>query len=247
MSPVEVKFIGSGDAFGSGGRLQCCLLVKGGEPGFLIDCGASSMIGLNRAGEDPERIGLILASNLHGDHLGGVPYFIIDAQLNRKRKAELIIAGPPGLKERLPLIMDACFPGASTDRLRFLLRLVELAPGRELSIDGITVASFSVPSREGDPHLALRVACGGKVIAYSGDTEWDEVLVAAAGGADLFVAESYFFEKQVRFHMDYRTLIRRTRGMGIKRIVLTHMSEEMLASLDRVECEYAEDGKTLII
>ena len=247
MGGVEVCFPGSGDAFGSGGRLQSCILVKGGAADFLIDCGASSMIALKRAGEDPNQIGLIVTSNLHGDHLGGVPYFILDAQLNRKRSGELIIAGPPGLKDRLPMIMDACFPGSSINGLRYPLRVMELKPGEDFSINGTIVASYPVPCLEGDPHLALRIACAGRIIAYSGDAEWDEVLAAAAEGADLFIAESYFFNKKVRFHMDYHTLMSRTKGIGVKRTILTHMSEEMLASLDRVECEFAEDGKTLEI
>ena len=55
--PVELRFIGSGDAFGSGGRFQTCLHLSGaGEP-VLIDCGASSLIALKRAGVDPGGIG----------------------------------------------------------------------------------------------------------------------------------------------------------------------------------------------
>ncbi|HVO65085.1 MAG TPA: hypothetical protein VMT12_01270 [Syntrophales bacterium] len=40
MNHVEVQFLGSGDAFGSGGRLQSCVLVKYSCGQFLIDCGA---------------------------------------------------------------------------------------------------------------------------------------------------------------------------------------------------------------
>jgi ribonuclease BN (tRNA processing enzyme) len=94
---MRLKFLGSGDAFGSGGRLNTCFLVNHGEAGFLIDCGASAMISIRRFGVDPNQIGVIVLSHLHADHFGGVPFFILDAQLVSRRTRPLIIAGPKGL------------------------------------------------------------------------------------------------------------------------------------------------------
>ncbi len=37
MNKVLIKFLGSGDAFGSGGRLQTCIFVQSGDTGFLLD------------------------------------------------------------------------------------------------------------------------------------------------------------------------------------------------------------------
>ena len=44
------------------------------------------------------------------------------------------------------------------------------------------------------------------VIAYLGDTEWTDVLLEVARGADLFVCEAYFYDKRVRNHLSYTTL-----------------------------------------
>src|ERR1700722_15513884 len=41
---MQVTFLGSGDAFGSGGRFNTCFLVEAAAASFLIDCGASSLI-----------------------------------------------------------------------------------------------------------------------------------------------------------------------------------------------------------
>jgi hypothetical protein len=38
---MHVRVLGSGDAFGSGGRLNTCFVVHRGASSFLIDCGAS--------------------------------------------------------------------------------------------------------------------------------------------------------------------------------------------------------------
>ena len=45
---ATVTFVGSGDAFGSGGRFQTCILVDIPGLRFVIDFGASSLIALNK-------------------------------------------------------------------------------------------------------------------------------------------------------------------------------------------------------
>jgi ribonuclease BN (tRNA processing enzyme) len=69
---MRLKLLGSGDAFGSGGRFNTCFLVDRGEGSFLVDCGASTMIAIRKFGVDPNSIGTIILSHLHADHFGGV-------------------------------------------------------------------------------------------------------------------------------------------------------------------------------
>ena len=82
---MQLQFVGSGDAFGSGGRFNTCFHVVGAETNFLIDCGASSLIAMNRLGIDRNGIDLILLTHFHADHSGGVPFFILDAQFPARR------------------------------------------------------------------------------------------------------------------------------------------------------------------
>ncbi len=94
---MRLQFIGSGDAFGSGGRFNTCFHLTGARTNALIDCGASSLIALKKAGVDRNAIGAILVTHFHADHFGGIPFFVLDAQLVAKRTNPLLIAGPPGL------------------------------------------------------------------------------------------------------------------------------------------------------
>ena len=48
MSRLSVAFLGSGDAFGSGGRLQTCILVRSATSHFLVDCGTTALIAMRR-------------------------------------------------------------------------------------------------------------------------------------------------------------------------------------------------------
>jgi ribonuclease BN (tRNA processing enzyme) len=194
----------------------------------------------------PSSIDAILISHLHGDHFGGIPFFILDAQFS-KREKPLLIAGPPGTESRVRAAMEVLFPKSSETKQRFRIDFIELPLSSPIAVGPLLVIAEPVVHFCGGQALALRVECGGRTIAYSGDTEWIDTLPAVARGADLFICEAYFFEKKVKYHLDYATLIERRSQLGCKRLVLTHMSEDMLSRLGEVEVECAEDGKTILL
>ncbi|MBI2153618.1 MAG: MBL fold metallo-hydrolase [Candidatus Rokubacteria bacterium] len=243
---MELQFLGSGDAFGSGGRFQTCLLVRGEGGALLIDCGASSLIAMKRAGVDPGEIGWVLLTHLHGDHFGGVPFMVLDAQFSRRTRP-LVIAGPPGTRARVEAAMEVFFPNSTRVARRFTTEFVELAERVATQVGPVTVTPFEVAHASGAPSYALRVEYDRKIIVYSGDTEWTESLVEAARGADLFVCEAYFFDKKIKYHLDYATLRDQRKRLECSRIILTHMSQDMLDRLDESEMEYATDGQIVVL
>ena len=247
MGTVRIRFLGSGDAFGSGGRFQTCIHVTSDEATFLIDCGASTLIAMRRFGVTPNDVQVILVTHFHGDHFGGLPFFFLDAQFVSRRASPLTIAGPPGIEARTRELMEIMFPGSSQTRQAFPVEFVEMEEGRENPVGLVTVTPYRVAHSSGLIPYALRVRCSEKVIAYSGDTEWTEALVQVADGADLFICECYFFEKKVKSHLDYRTLMDNRSRLGCRRLILTHLSADVLDRLDEVEVEYAEDGKLIEI
>ena len=74
MKTVRLTVTGSGDAFGSGGRLNTCFYVESPDVNFLIDCGASVLPGLKKNQVKPHDIDLIMITHFHGDHYGGLPF-----------------------------------------------------------------------------------------------------------------------------------------------------------------------------
>jgi ribonuclease BN (tRNA processing enzyme) len=244
---VQVQFIGCGDAFGSGGRFNTCFHVAGANTAFLIDCGASSMVALRKFGVDPNGIATIFISHLHGDHFGGLPFFLLDAQLVSRRPAPLTIAGPPGLGERLRTTMEALFPGSAAIERKFTLDLLELAPGERRAVNGVTVTPYLVRHACGAPPFALRLECEGKTVAYTGDTEWTEALIPAGRAADLFIAEAYFHDKKIRHHLDWQSLAPHLAEIQPKRLILTHFSPDMLGRIGKLGVEMAEDGMVVEI
>ena len=99
----------------------------------------------------------------------------------------------------------------------------------------------------GAPSYGLRVIFDNKIVAYSGDTEWTDALIELADGADLFICEAYVFERSVKYHLSYAKLVEQRSRLHCKRVVLTHMSADMLNRRGEVDAELAEDGLTLTI
>lgn len=247
MADIQVQFLGCGDAFGSGGRLQTCIYVQAGSSKFLFDLGSSGLISFRRWGVSTAEIDTILITHLHADHFGGIPIFLIDAQHISKREKPLTIAGPPTSEQRVQQAQEVMYPGSSKEHHWFPVTFIELAEGRQTEIGALSVTPFEVIHASGAPAYALRVEIMGKIITYSGDTEWTDRLIEAAEGADLFICESNYFRKRVRYHLDYRTLMSHQAELNCKRMILTHMGEEMLERVGGLEIEVAEDGKVVQI
>ncbi len=247
---MKLTVVGCSDAFGSGGRLQTCFHVAAWGTEFLIDCGATALIGFNRFGLDPNRVSTIFVTHLHADHFGGLIWWLIHANHVAARTTPLTVVGPVGIEPRFTAAAEALYPGSTTTPRRFDLSFVELADRTPLDVGGVRVTPFEVVHPSGAPPYALRLEVEGKVVAFSGDTEWVESLIPAAGNADLFIAECYGFERQARHHMDWRTIEKNLPRLTARQIMITHMGNEMLANAAAVTDRRviaAWDGLTLNI
>lgn len=247
MSDTKLTFLGSGDAFGSGGRLQTSMHVATKNKGsFLIDCGSTVMIGIRKFGIDPNDIANIFISHLHGDHFAGIPFFILDAQLVSKRTEPLHIVAPPGGKEKIRLVMETLFPGSFSSTKKFTVEITEMVPGEALTCSNAVVTGYAV-NHSGLDALALRIVCDDKLISYTGDTEWVDALIDCGHNADVFIVEAYYYDRKVKFHLDFASILENKEKIAAKRYLLTHMSSEMLDRLDNElknhECAY--DGMVI--
>jgi ribonuclease BN (tRNA processing enzyme) len=247
---MQLTVIGSGDAFGSGGRLQTCFHVTHSGGAFLIDCGATSLIGLFREGIDPNSIGTILITHLHGDHFSGLVWWLIHAIHVSKRTTPLVVTGPEGIEERFTATTEALFPGATKTPRPFQLIFRTYREREPMTIAGVTVTPFEVSHPSGAPPYALRISVDGKTLAFSGDSEWVDSLVDAARAADLYITECYAYETAARYHLNWRTIETQLPRIGAKTVLLTHMGLEMLANAAKIAhpvVTIAADGMKITI
>jgi ribonuclease BN (tRNA processing enzyme) len=245
---LTLQFVGCGDAFGSGGRFNTCFHLVGARTNLLIDCGASSLVAMKQLGTDRNAITTIVVTHFHADHFGGIPFFILDAQFFSKRREPLTIVGPVGLAVWYERVMETAFPGSSQATQKFGLNLVEIAADQSLLLDGTRISAFqAVHGPAGGPYLAVRIEAEGHSIAYTGDTEWTPALIPAARDADIFIAEAYFRDRTIATHLSLNAIEANLAELRPKRLVLTHMSDDMLRHPDQDRFETAEDGMIITI
>ena len=241
---VRITVLGSGDAFGSGGRLHSAYLVESPECTFLLECGPSILPGLKRVGADTAQVDFVLLSHLHGDHFGGIPFLFLEYVYENPRSRPLEVVGPPGTEERCRLLHRALFERIAEDPAPFPITYRELST-TPATMHGIRIAPFEVPHAEELTCFGYRMVVGGRTIVFSGDTGWTEDLVAHAQGADLFLCECTTYETELHLHLSYPQIARRAAEFGCKRLVLTHLGREPLAHLGDLTIECAADGQRI--
>lgn len=245
---MKLTIVGCGDAFGSGGRGNTCFWLETARGTLAIDFGASALPALKALALDPNQIDAVVLSHLHGDHFGGLPFLLLDAQFLSRRDRPLLIAGPPGTRARLDGLMEVFFPRSTGSTWKFAWSVQEIAPSVPDTVLGHPIVTAEVIHRSGAPSTALRLTDGETAFAYSGDTEWTDALLPIARGTDLFICECYAYAGKLAGHMSWEILKDRLKDLAAKRTMVTHMNATMLSRLEEVRAGgglVAEDGMTL--
>jgi ribonuclease BN (tRNA processing enzyme) len=245
VSDVEVRFLGSGDAFCASGRHQSAYLIRTDETMFLLDCGVTTLASLKSQKIDAAAIDTVFLSHLHGDHFAGLPFLFLEYLFEAPRQRALRICGPPGTEARVAQLFAAMYRDLAAKPLTFNLEFTELLPQRPTEIGSLNIVPFRVPHQETETSLGLGIRTGRRRILYSGDTGWTEDLIAHAQGTDLFICECCYFETRLPIHLDYPRIWENRRRFGTSRLVLTHLGREVLARQNQIELELATDQLVL--
>ena len=240
---ATVTFAGCGDAFGTGGRFNTCFIVDVEGVRYAIDFGATSLVALNQVGIDHTSIYAVVITHIHADHCSGIPSMLLDSMLGAKRTKPLIIAGPRETEARLKEMMESMLPGSGVMVPKFDVTWVEMELMKPNAVgEHITVTPYPAYHTAETHPTSIRCEAGGKVVSYTGDSAWTKHIPKISTDADLFICESYFYEKPIRFHMNYPDVLEHWDEFKAKRTILTHFSREMLPMADKVPEECAHDG-----
>jgi len=151
MNELTLKVIGCGDAFASGGRNHSCFFLKINRAGVLLDLGGTAFAGLKQHSVDQSQVDYIIISHLHGDHYGGLPFFLLDAGV-KKRSKPLTIVGPKGLREKTLALLALLYPGTRVME-KMSIRFVSFEEPMPLSFPDFRLRAMPViHSKATDPH-----------------------------------------------------------------------------------------------
>ena len=240
-----VQSLGCGDAFGSGGRLNSCFFIRTKTHGILLDCGASVMIALKKQHLSGADVDIILITHLHGDHFGGLPFFICEIIAMGNRKKPLTIIGPAATEERARQALEIFFPGVSVQE-DTPVTFLTYVPKQMLEFQSLQITAYeAIHSPATNPH-SLRLEIENTVIAYSGDTEWSDTLIDMSMNADLFICEASTWNTPVKHHLSVQTVMAQLHRIHAKRTVLTHLGDEALRHVNDIPLTIATDGMILV-
>ena len=233
---MKLIVTGSADAFNAAGRGHSCYWLEGmARDPLMVDFGATALAALRRFELDPGRLGTILVTHLHGDHVAGLPFLIIDGMFNQLRTAPLRLIGPPGTGERVEGLLQLCYASAAEAERPFRIELVEIEPGDEVPLEQARVRALRAEHGSGpDPALGYRLQReAGPCVVFSGDTAMTEELLDAAEGADLLVAECSALEDPGSGHCSWAQWRRLLPEMSTGRVLLSHLPAEVRAEVAR--------------
>lgn len=242
---LQVVFLGTGDAFGSGGRANTALAVINDGRAILLDCGASILQGANRAGLDPNSIEAIGFTHGHGDHVAGWPFLRLYYQFFDPRKSPLTLFGPPGLDSLLEHITVLLYPELDSRKPSYEINYHDVSDGSVLTLGDAEVSAVAVTHQKDHPSVGYRLNWGGRTLAFSGDAAWCDGLLRLAEGADLFICECCHFEDPLPVHVSYSQIKAHADELTCKKLILTHCGPDVLARQDELDWPVAYDGMVI--
>ena len=182
---MRLAFLGTGSAF-SLERYNGAVVVDGR---LLLDGGAPLLPHMHRLGIDPSAIEAIFVTHFHGDHLLGLPTYLLHRALVDQRP--LVIVGPEGVEEHLERLFELSWGddwrGGPDFRSRSHLRYQEA--GEEGEAAGVRYRTVAL-DHGARGCLGYRLQIGGKLLAYAGDTEMTPPLEQLVQGADVAITEA---------------------------------------------------------
>jgi len=114
--------LGTGNAFLPHQRYHSFLIF---DRKHIIDAPPTALLSLRREGISPADIETIFITHLHGDHVFGLPFLLLERKYisDREGNQPLTIVGSSSVKDRLAQLCGLAFPGSlddALDKVRFI-------------------------------------------------------------------------------------------------------------------------------
>ncbi|HEY1273738.1 MAG TPA: MBL fold metallo-hydrolase [Thermoleophilaceae bacterium] len=214
-------------------------LVEEDGTAALIDCG-NGVFSKLRQHCDYVDVDAVVISHLHADHfLDLVPYSYaltyaprqqpvpVDRWPGTDNPARPVLHAPPGARDTFRRVVGAW---GNEDLIENAFELEEYEASSELEIGPLRVRFQPVPHFTETYAMLISSANGGGRIAYGADSRPTDALTSFASGSDLMLVEATLPRPErtgMRGHLTPGEAGELGRAAGAKRLVLTHISDEL--------------------
>ena len=217
---MDLTVCGSSGTHASPGRACSSYLVEHDGYRLLLDCGNGSLSNLLSVCGAAD-VDTVLLTHLHPDHIVDVYglYYALRFDSGGPRTVGLV--GPAGTTEFLTRLL----PADSAAMFDQTLPLRTARAGEVLELGPLTVRLY--PAFHPVETLAPRITAGDRVLAYSGDSGQTDALIDCAAGADLFVCDASWLERNgphpEGIHMTGAQAGTTAAAAGAARLLVTHV------------------------
>lgn len=215
---MTVHLLGTGSANAGPHRTTTMLAVEHAARLVLVDCGGDAVQRLEASGLDPAALDALILTHEHPDHISGYPLLLEKLWL-QGRKAPIPVFGPAATLEKaraLFAIFDTLKWFGMPERQFHPVPMRPAAPVFDLGDLSVTAWPVEHPV----PTIGLRFRAGGRTVAYSCDTAFDDAVVELARDADLLVHEGTGSLAGVHSSPEEAASVAARAGVG--RLVLVH-------------------------
>jgi ribonuclease BN (tRNA processing enzyme) len=228
MTAVTVTVCGSAGTHVGPDRACSSYLVSAGGHRLALDLGNGSLANLQRLC-DVADLDTLVVSHQHPDHFADVYSLYYALRFHPKGERSITGFAPAGTTEFIAQLLST----DSTEEFRRIVALEPAAAGEETTVGPAHLRFFA--ANHPIETLAVRVEVGDVVVAYSADTAPAPEVVDCARGADLFICDATWLERQRPLpegvHMTGLQAGEAAAEAGAKRLLVSHI----LPSLDPVE------------
>ena len=234
---MRITVLGKSPAWQDAGGACSGYLVEEGDRRLLLDCGNGVFARLRETCEFAA-VDAVVISHLHADHFFDlVPYayaLTYSPAIEGARPRPALYA-PPGARDAFRRITGAW---NAEDLLEQAFELYEYDAGEELELGPLRVRFHEVP------HFirthAVQIRDAGGTFTYGADCRPNEAIVAFAHGSDLLMLEATVEHPESGGHRGHLTPAEagdHARRAGARRLVVTHISDDLDADHARAEAE----------
>lgn len=215
---MRLTILGSSGTHPGPARVCSSYLVEHDGYRLLVDCGNGSLSNLMKV-IDVATLDQVVLSHLHPDHFVDVYGLYYALRFHPEGPRRVPVLAPAGAEAFIAQLL----PSGTT--FGDLLPMTAASAGQRLELGPLTVELFA--SAHPVETLAPRVSVGGRSLAYSGDSGYTDALVGCARGADAFVCDSSWLERDgphpEALHMTGSQAGRLAEAAGAKRLICTHV------------------------